>query len=72
MKYFGNIQKYISIAVIFLYIVAGCYLWISPRFQMMQKEFRIILSICLILYGGYRLARIFMIKKIDAREEEEA
>jgi len=71
MKYFGNIQKYISLAVILLYFIAGCYLLISPRFQMMQKEFRIILAICLILYGGYRLARIFMIKKIDTREEEE-
>jgi len=70
MKYFGNVQKYISLTVILLYFIAGCYLLISPRFQIMQKEFRIILAICLILYGGYRLARIFMIKKINAEEDE--
>jgi uncharacterized membrane protein len=36
----------------------------------MHREFRVIFGIVLILYGGYRLARILFIKKTDDDDEE--
>jgi hypothetical protein len=71
MKNLEKVERYISLAVVSLYFIAGCYLLICPRCQMMQKEFRIIFAIFLLLYGSYRLARILLIKKSDDDENEE-
>ncbi|MGC9151494.1 MAG: hypothetical protein ACP5F6_07025 [Microbacter sp.] len=70
MKNFDQIQKYISIVVVSLYFLAGAYLLTCQRcISMMHREFRVIFGIVLILYGGYRLARILFIKKSDDDEE---
>lgn len=70
MKNLDKVEKYISIFIVSLYFVAGGYLLLCPRCNMMHHEFRIFLAILLILYGGYRLARILLIKKSDDEEEE--
>lgn len=71
MKNLDQIQKYISLIVVSLYFLAGAYLLTCQRcISMMHREFRVIFGIVLILYGGYRLARILFIKKTDDDEEE--
>lgn len=70
MKNLDKIEKYIALAVVTLYFVAGGYLLFCHRcIAMMHREFRVILAIVLILYGGYRLARLLLIKKSDEDEE---
>lgn len=64
MQKFG---KYISFAVILMYFILGLLLLINPQciifnhqFYLggLQSELRIIIGVILLLYGGYRLARI--------------
>jgi|YelNatPaOPRAMG01_1025707.scaffolds.fasta_scaffold06826_5 hypothetical protein len=71
MKNLDKIQKYISLTVVSLYFLAGAYLLTCQRcISLMHREFRVIFGIVLILYGGYRLARILFIKKTDDDDEE--
>ncbi|MGA2823574.1 MAG: hypothetical protein ABSE72_08625 [Bacteroidales bacterium] len=59
--------KIFSIAVILLYFFLGFYLLLSPRFNGLTKEIKVIFAVFLFLYGGWRLARIFT----KTREEKE-
>ncbi len=61
--------KYLSYAVIMMYIVLGIYLLVSPRFFYITKEFKVIFAIFLFLYAGWRIARIIN-KERERREEE--
>ena len=61
--------KIFSIAVILMYFFLGFYLLLSPRFNALTKEIKVIFAIFLFLYGGWRLARIFT-KDRERKEEE--
>ena len=61
--------KIFSIAVILMYFFLGFYLLLSPRFNTLTKEIKVIFAIFLFLYGGWRLARIFT-KDRERKEEE--
>jgi len=61
--------KIFSIAVVLLWFFLGFFVLLSPRFNGWTKELRVIFSIFLFLYGGWRLARIFT--KDRERNEEE-
>ncbi len=53
--------------VILLYFALGIYVLVSPRFQGMSREIRVIFAVFLFLYGAYRLARLWT----KSREKEE-
>ena len=61
--------KIFSIAVVLMYFFLGIYLLLSPRFDGLTKEIKVIFAVFLFLYGGWRLARIFT-KEREKREEE--
>jgi hypothetical protein len=52
-----------------MYFFLGFYLLLSPRFNGLTKEIKVIFAVFLFLYGGWRLARIFT-KERERREEE--
>lgn len=60
-------NKYFSWFVILLYFALGVFVLVSQRFSHLSKEIRIIFSVFLFLYGGYRLARLWT----KSREENE-
>jgi uncharacterized membrane protein len=60
--------KYFSWFVILLYFVLGVYILVSPRFQYLSKEIKIIFAVFLFLYGGFRLARLWT-KNREQNEE---
>ena len=51
--------KYFSWFVILLYFVLGIFVLVSPKFQYLSKEVKVIFAVFLFLYGGFRLARIW-------------
>lgn len=51
--------KYFSWFVILLYFILGVYVLVSPRFQYLSKEMKIVFSIFLFLYGSFRMARLW-------------
>jgi uncharacterized membrane protein len=51
--------KYFSWFVILLYFILGVYVLVSPRFQYLSKEMKLVFSIFLFLYGSFRLARLW-------------
>jgi uncharacterized membrane protein len=59
--------KYFSLLVIALYFFLGVYILVSPAFSYLPKEIKIIFSVFLFLYGGFRLARLWT----KYREENE-
>jgi uncharacterized membrane protein len=61
-------SSYISIAVVLLYFFLGVYLLVSPRFQHLSKEIKVIFAVFLFLYGGFRLARIWTKSREDKDE----
>ncbi|MGE5424367.1 MAG: hypothetical protein ACM3N9_03325 [Syntrophothermus sp.] len=65
-----KVWKYFSYAVIIMYVVLGVFLLVSPGFRYIQKEFRVIFAIFLLLYAGWRVARIINAER-EKREEEE-
>lgn len=62
-----NFVKYFSIVVIALYFFLGVYILVSPSFQSLTIEIKVIFATFLFLYGGFRLARLWT----KSREEEE-
>lgn len=60
--------KYFSLFVIALYFFLGVYILVSPTFSYLPKEIKIIFSVFLFLYGGFRLARLWT-KYREDREE---
>ncbi|MCX6244450.1 MAG: hypothetical protein NTU98_07055 [Bacteroidetes bacterium] len=63
--------KLFSIAVVVMYFLLGAYLLISPRFNNLPKEIKVIFAVFLFLYGGWRLARIFTKAREERKEREE-
>jgi hypothetical protein len=61
--------KLFSILVVLLWFFLGFYVLLGPRFDGLTREIRVIFSIFLFLYGGWRLARIFT-KDREQREDE--
>jgi uncharacterized membrane protein len=61
--------KIFSSAVIAMYFVLGVYVLVSPRFDGLTREIKVIFAVFLFLYGGWRLARIFT-RDRERREEE--
>jgi hypothetical protein len=61
--------KIFSIAVIAMYFFLGVYVLVSPRFDGLTREIKVIFAVFLFLYGGWRLARIFT-RDRERREEE--
>jgi hypothetical protein len=62
-------SKYFSWFVILLYFVLGIFVLVSPRFQYLTKEIKIIFAVFLFLYGGFRMARLWT-KNRERNEEE--
>jgi hypothetical protein len=60
-----KIAKYFSWIIASLYFVLGAYVLVSDRFQVMSKELRIVFSIFLFLYGGFRLVRLWSKSRED-------
>ncbi len=63
-----KIAKYFAWFVISLYFILGIFVLISPRFQYLSKEVKIIFAVFLFLYGGFRIARLW--SKNRERNEE--
>ena len=63
----ARFSKILGITVSILFFLLGIYLLISPRFNYMTKEIRVIFAAFLFLYGGWRLVRYIM--KDRDREE---
>jgi positive regulator of sigma E activity len=61
--------KFFSIAVVLMYFFLGFYLLLSPRFDGLTREIKVIFAVFLFLYGGWRLARIYA-KNRERKEEE--
>jgi hypothetical protein len=61
--------RYFAWFVILLYFILGIYVLVSPRFQYLSKEIKIIFAVFLFLYGGFRLARLWT-KNRERNEEE--
>ena len=68
IKPMQKFAKYFSWFVIALYFVLAIFVLVSPRFQYLSKEVKIIFSIFLFLYGGFRIARLWT-KNRESREE---
>ncbi len=51
--------KYFAWFVILMYFVLGVFVLVSPRFQNLSKEVKVIFAVFLFLYGGFRLARLW-------------
>jgi positive regulator of sigma E activity len=62
-----NFVRYFSIVIIVLYFFLAVYILVSPTFQYLTKEIRIIFAAFLFLYGGFRLARLWT----KSREQDE-
>jgi hypothetical protein len=62
-------SKYFAFTVVSLYFFLGVFVLVSPRFNSMQKELKVVFAAFLFLYGAWRLARI--ITKGRANKEEE-
>jgi len=60
--------KYFSYLVILLYFFLGVFILVSPRFHYLSKEIKVIFSIFLFLYGGFRLARMWTKNRENNRE----
>lgn len=60
--------KYFSLLVIALYFFLGVYILVSPAFSYLPKEIKIIFSVFLFLYGGFRLARLWTKYREDNEE----
>jgi len=60
-------MKYLAWIVIALWIVLGLYIIIGPAFSYLPESARIIFGIFCILFGLYRLARLY--SKNRNREE---
>ena len=63
-----KIAKYFAWFVISLYFILGIFVLVSPRFQYLSKEVKIIFAVFLFLYGGFRIARLW--SKNRERNEE--
>jgi len=61
--------KIFSIAIVLMWFFLGFYLLLSPRFNQLTKEIRVIFAVFLFLYGSWRLARI-IIKDREQKEED--
>lgn len=59
--------RYFSFLVILLYFILGIFVLVSPRFQYLSQEVKVIFAVFLFLYGGFRIARLWT----KSREEEE-
>jgi hypothetical protein len=59
---------YFAWVVILLYFVLGIYILMSPRFNSLSREVKIIFAVFLFLYGAFRMARIWT--KNRERDEE--
>ena len=68
MSFMQKFAKYFAWFVIALYFVLGVLVLVSPYFQHLSKEFKIIFSVFLFLYGAFRLARLWT-KNIERGEE---
>jgi hypothetical protein len=51
--------RYFSWFVILLYFVLGVFVLVSPRFQYLSKEVKVIFAAFLFLYGCFRIARVW-------------
>lgn len=61
--------KYFAIAVVTLYFFLGVFVLVSPRFDTMQKELRIVFAVFLFLYGSWRLVRILTKDRANKGED---
>jgi hypothetical protein len=52
-------MKYLAWAVIALWFILGLYIIISPDFKYLPDSVRVIFGIFCILFGFYRLARLY-------------
>ena len=64
----SKFSKYFAIAVVALYFGLGIFVLVSPRFQFMKKELKIVFAAFLFLYGAYRLVRILTKDRADRGE----
>jgi uncharacterized membrane protein len=64
----NKFARYFTLVVIVLYFFLGVYILVSPAFSYLTKEIKIIFSVFLFLYGGFRLARLW--SKYRDRDEE--
>ncbi|MEI8004807.1 MAG: hypothetical protein WCI48_01265 [Bacteroidota bacterium] len=51
--------KYFSYAVACLYFFLGAFIFFSPMLRYLPQTTKVIFSVFLFLYGGFRLARIW-------------
>jgi ABC-type nickel/cobalt efflux system permease component RcnA len=61
--------KYFAIAVVTLYFFLGVFVLVSPRFDSMQKELKIVFAVFLFLYGSWRLVRILTKDRANKGED---
>ena len=68
MIFMQKFAKYFAWFVIALYFVLGVFVLVSPYFQHLSKEYKIVFSVFLFLYGAFRLARLWN-KNREERDE---
>jgi len=61
--------KYFAIAIVTLYFFLGVFVLVSPRFDSMQKELKIVFAVFLFLYGSWRLVRILTKDRANKGED---
>jgi hypothetical protein len=61
--------KIFSVAVVMMWYFLGFYVLLSPRFNGLTKEIKVIFSVFLFLYGSWRLVRIIT-RDRERREED--
>ena len=61
--------KYFAIAVVTLYFFLGVFVLVSPRFDSMQKELKVVFAVFLFLYGSWRLVRILTKDRANKGED---
>jgi hypothetical protein len=49
--------RYIGIAIGSLFFIFGTYILVSPKYDYLTREIRVIFAIFLFLYGAYRIVR---------------
>lgn len=56
-------MKYLTWVVVALWFVLGIYIFIGPAFKYLPESARVIFGIFCILFGFYRLARLYAKKR---------
>ena len=64
----GKFNKIFGIAVAAMFFFLGFWILLSPRFNYLTKEIKVIFAIFLFLYGAFRVVRYLFKERDDENE----